>query len=236
MRDYKKPKTKKDMRAFLGSAGYYRRIVKNFTESSAVLTPATSSKAPGKVIWTPEMDDAFAKLCIRLCDMCVLHVPSHSDQFILHTDASGRGIGGVLNVQRDDGILPVAFYSRQLRGAEVQYSATEVEALAVVCAVQHFLPYLYGRHFRVVIDHQALTALMSSKTLNRRLQGMALKLMQFDFEIVYRPGDELERRWIESPGVGGQRCTSGHSQFCLGPGPSLSGGCGTAHHIEKGMH
>ena len=120
--------------------------------------------------------------------------------------------------------------------SEVQYSATEVEALAVVCAVQHFLPYLYGRHFRVVIDHQALTALMSSKTLNRRLQGMALKLMQFDFEIVYRPGDELERRWIESPGVGGQRCTSGHSQFCLGPGPSLSGGCGTAHHIEKGMH
>ncbi len=71
--------------------------------------------------------------------------------------------------------------------SEVQYSATEVEALAVVCAVQHFLPYLYGRHFQVVTDHQALTALMSSKTLNRRLQGMA---MQFDFEIVYRPGDE----------------------------------------------
>ncbi len=117
MRDYRKPKTKKDMRAFLGSAGYYRRFVKNFAESSTVLTPATLSKAPGKVIWTPEMDEAFAKLCVSLCDMCVLHVPSHSDQFILHTDTSGRGIGGILNVQRDDGILPVAFYSRQLRGA-----------------------------------------------------------------------------------------------------------------------
>ncbi len=74
MREYKKPKTKKDMRAFLVSSGYYRRFVKNFVESSAVFTPKTSSKAPGKVIWNPEMDEAFAKLCVSLCDMCVSYM------------------------------------------------------------------------------------------------------------------------------------------------------------------
>ncbi len=108
----------------------------------------------------------------------------------MHTDASGKGIGGVLNVKRGEDVLPVAFYSQQLRGAELRYSVTELEALAVVRTVQHFLPYLYGREFTVVTDHQALTSLMSSKTLNRRLHGFAMKLMEFNLHIVYRPGSD----------------------------------------------
>ncbi len=54
--------------------------------------------------------------------------------------------------------------------------------------MNHFLPYLYGRHFDVITDHQALTSVLTSKTLNRRLHGMVLKLMQFDMNIIYRPG------------------------------------------------
>jgi len=68
-------------------------------------------------------------------------VPCLSDQFQLHTDASGAGIGAVLNVIRDEE-CPVAFYSRQLRKPERCYSATELEALAVVCAVEHFAHFL----------------------------------------------------------------------------------------------
>ncbi len=73
----------------------------------------------------------------------------------------------------------------------------------MVCAVQQYFPYLYGRHFQVVTDNNTLTALMSSKTLDRRLQGMALKLMQFDLEIIYRPdcensnADGLSRHSLE---------------------------------------
>ena len=122
--------------------------------------------------------------------MAVVAVAVPTALYMLHTDVSGRGVGGVLNVLRDGEELPVAYYSRQLKGAEVRYSATELEALAVVSAIEHFLPYLYGRSFKVVTDHQALTSLMSSRTLNRHLQGFALKLMDFDFDIEYRPGIE----------------------------------------------
>ena len=81
------------------------------------------------------MLEAFSKLKCGLCKNVVLCVPCSSDIFVLCTDASARGVGGVLCVQRKKKELPVAFYSRQLRGPECQYSATELEALAVVMTV-----------------------------------------------------------------------------------------------------
>ena len=93
------------------------------------------------------------------------------DVFELHTDASGQGIGSVLNVIRQNSVLPVAFHSRQLRGAERRYSATELEALAVCEAIKHFSHFPYGASFTVLTDHKPLTSLLISKNLNRRLQA-----------------------------------------------------------------
>ena len=76
---------------------------------------------------------------------------------------------------RDGVFLPVAFYSRQLRAAEKRYSATELEALAILSAVAHFSHFLFGREFVVYTDHKALVAFRSSKVLNRRLQGWTLR-------------------------------------------------------------
>ncbi len=101
MKDFLRPKSKKDLHAFLGSIGYYRRFIPNIANWSSVLSPHTSSKAPGQVIWSTEMVDAFHQLCVSLCDFSVLNVPIMSDAYVLHTDASGRGVGGVLNVLRD---------------------------------------------------------------------------------------------------------------------------------------
>ena len=66
---------------------------------------------------------------MSLCKCVVLHVPCVSDKFLLYKDESARGVGGVLCVSSDDKQFPVHFFSRQLRGAETHYSATE---LAVV--------------------------------------------------------------------------------------------------------
>ncbi len=84
------------------------------------------------------MEEAFITLTVSLCNRCILHVPVSSDMFVVHTDASCRGIGEVLNVCRDGDVLPVAFFSQQIRGAEHRYSATELEALAVVLTVNNF--------------------------------------------------------------------------------------------------
>ena len=77
------------------------------------------------------MGHNFVYLCISLCLFCVLTIPLFSDHFRLQTDASGRGISGVLSVCRDKAELPVAFYSRQLKGGELNYVATELECLAI---------------------------------------------------------------------------------------------------------
>ena len=186
MAEYRKPVRRKDLRSFLGSIGYYRHFIPNFAKFSSLLTTATSVKAPGTVRWTPEMLDAFHSLRKSLCGFCVLTVPSVHDVFELHTDASGQGIGSVLNVIRQNSVLPVAFHSRQLRGAERRYSVTELEALAVCEAIKHFSHFLYSASFTVLTDHKPLTSLLISKNLNHRLQSMALKLMLHSVTILYR--------------------------------------------------
>ena len=113
------------------------------------------------------MDKAFRELRSSLCNNVVLCVPSVSDTYSLHTDASGAGLGSILHVVREGKEIPVAFRSRQLNKAEKNYSATELELLAVVDAVTHFLYYLHGRSFSVYTDHRALCFLYSSPTLSR---------------------------------------------------------------------
>ena len=99
----------------------------------------------------------------------------------------------------------MAYYSKKLTPAERHYSATEVEGLAVVRGVQHFVHYLIGRHFRIETDHRALQFLQSARHLNGRLSRWALLLQSYDYEIHYRPGrsnsnaDGLSRQSWEEP-------------------------------------
>ena len=109
---------------------------------------------------------------------------------MLHTDASGAGLGATLNVIRDGVEVPVAFYGKQLQGAQRRYSASELECLAIFKAINYFSHFLYGRVFTVYTDHKALVSLLKSRVLNRRLQGWMLQLLDFDFTIMYRPGKE----------------------------------------------
>jgi len=89
----------------------------------------------------------------------------------------------VLQVWRDGRWEAAAFFSRPLRGAEQRYSATELEALALVAKVQHFGYYLYGRSFVAHTDHKPLLQLTTSDKLNPRLRRMAFKLQQWLIDI-----------------------------------------------------
>ena len=188
MAEYAQPRTRKQMRAFLGTASYYRRFIDSFSSFSSLLSPSISKLAPSVVVWTEEMLKAFHDLRVSLVNVCTLTVPSVEDCFVLHTDASGAGVGAALYVLREEKELLVGFFSRQLQGAQHRYSATELEALAVFQSVHFFAHYLWGAEFTVVTDHRALVHLMSSKKLNKRLSGWALQLMDFNFRITYRPG------------------------------------------------
>ena len=190
MAEYKQPHTKRQLRSFLGAASYYRQFVPGYAKLSSVLSPLTTKSAPSVVCWTAEGLEAFTGLRVSLVDVCVLTVPTQQDTFVLHTDASGRGIGATLNVIRDGKKLPVAYYSKQLQGAQHHYSATELEGLAMFRAINYFSHYLFGTRFEVVTDHKALVSILSSRVLNRRLHGWVLQLLEYDFCVTYRPGLE----------------------------------------------
>ena len=243
LRNYVKPTMKRGLRSFLGAISFYRKFAKDLAKYTGHLSPCTSKSAPPKVVWTDSMDDAFHAIRELMCKCTTLIVPLPSDRFSIITDASGLGVGGVLQVEREGEWLAAAYYSRQTRGAETRYSATELEALALVDTIVHFSYYLYGHSFSAFTDHHALLALKRSERLNGRLKRLALKLQPWNVDIHYLPGkenqlaDALSRQeWRHKelekipPGTEGPQVSSGAG------GPQLSeeadhhllgaGGCG----------
>ncbi len=120
LRRHPRPKSRRQLREFLGMINYYWRFIQEFHECSSLLTPSTSETAPGIVEWSEPMVEAFDHLKDKLlCHVC-LTVPCVRDVFVLETDASRSGIGAVLSVEREGKREPVAFFSMQLRGAQLR--------------------------------------------------------------------------------------------------------------------
>ena len=186
--NYTKPMTKKGLRAFLGSVGFYRRYLPQLANWTSILTPKTLKQAPPIVDWTGEEVSAFNSICSFFCEPSTLCIPLPHDELSIVTDASGKGIGGILQVRRDEEWWPAAYYSRQLRGAEHRYSATGLEALALVATINYFSYNLYGTRFTAYTDHKPLEQLTTSTRLNPRLSRLAFKLQHWLVEIKYLPG------------------------------------------------
>ena len=203
--NYHKPMTKKRLRAFLGSVGLYRRYARQLASKTAILTPHMTKQAPPRVVWDDKGESAFQAILYTMAHTTSLCIPLPDDQFSLVTDASGLGIGSVLQVRRQGEWTPAAYFSRQLKGPEQRYSETEIEALAVVESVRHFNYYLYGKTFVIYTDHKPLIQLLSSEHLNPRLRRYAYKLQHWMVEIQYLPGkdnslaDALSRQKTRQP-------------------------------------
>ncbi|GFY17885.1 hypothetical protein TNCV_3383781 [Trichonephila clavipes] len=111
-------------------------------------------------------------------------VAEFKEQFNLFTDASGVGIGAVLNQNH----RPIAFASRTLNKAERNYTVTERECLAVIWALNKFKTYFESLPVKVITDHTALTKLMNGDNLSSRMIGWTLKLSEFNIEWEHPPG------------------------------------------------
>jgi len=186
----REPENKTDIKSFTMLCSYYRKFIKNFSKITKAMTELL--KKDKEFIWTEKQQKAFEKLKERLINYPILQHPNYEKEFLVITDASGRGLGAVLAQKDEEGREYVVSYaSRGLRGAEVNYPITELECLAVIWAVQHFHKYLINRKFRVITDHSALKTLMNvNKIPKGRRARWIMELQQYDFEIVHRPGKE----------------------------------------------
>jgi len=82
--------------------------------------------------------------------------PDPAKEYILDTDANNHNVGAVLSQVQDGRKVVVAYYSKALSAPEKNHCITRRELLAVVKAVEHFRPYLYGHTFRLQTDHASL--------------------------------------------------------------------------------
>ena len=133
--------------------------------------------------------EAFGELCKRLCSAPVLAYPDFEKPFILDTDASDVGIGGVLSQLDGEGKERVIAYgSRLLSKPERRYCVTRRELLALVTFVHLYRPYLICRKFTLRTDHGSLTWLRNFKEPEGQLARWLEQLQELDFEIVHRRG------------------------------------------------
>ena len=205
IKQFKTPKSKKDVRAFIGLTGYYRRFIPNFAAKAARLSDTTKKNSPNRVRWTDHLEEDFQSLKQALLCEPILKCPDFAKHFYLQTDASERGIGAVLSQKDDDGLEhPIAYFSRKLLPREQKYATVEKECLGIVSALRHFSVYLLGRSFTIQTDHRALCFLHKMKTANGRLTRWSLAIQPFQFEIEHKPGqlngnaDGLSRQAWES--------------------------------------
>jgi hypothetical protein len=147
------PQNAKELRNFLGLAGYYRKFVRHFGVISKPLTDLLKKSVI--FVWTSEHEKSFCALKQALCSSPVLALPNFSKPFCIETDASGHGIGAVL-LQNGH---PLAFLSKALSPKSMGLSAYEKEYMAILLAVQQWRQYLQHAEFLIYTDQRSLTQL-----------------------------------------------------------------------------
>ena len=191
IQDWPTPTSKRDVRGFLGLAGYYRRFVENFAKIAQPLTLLTGDDVAWQ--WMAAQQSAFEQLKDRLSSAPILVYANPSRPYILQTDASDCAVGAVLSQTQSDNIeRPIAFWSQKLNKAQYNYSATEKELLAIVLACEHWAGYLEGSQYPILVrtDHQPLTWLNTRPVVTARLARWVVRLTGYDFKIDYVKGKE----------------------------------------------
>ena len=185
LKEWPKPTNTDEVKRFVAFANYYRRFIKNFAEIVHPLNQLTRKEVLFE--WTTGCDRAFNQLKSELSQPPVLQFPNFGkdNKFCLRTDASKIALGAVLS---DEGDRPVAYASRPLNKAEINYPIIELELLSIVWAVQHFRPYLMGKTFDILTDHRPLVYLFGMDEPSSRLTKFRLKLAEFDFNIKHVKG------------------------------------------------
>ena len=182
------PKTTRDIKSFIGLLSWYRRFIPDMATLVAPLNRLLSKK--NKFIFDDECKESFRRAKECLISAPILKCPNFELPFTIQTDASDFGLGAVLSQTDEDGEHVVCYLSRSLAKNERKFSTTEKECLAVLWAIEKLRPYIEGYQFTIITDHHSLIWLNNLKDPNGRLSRWAVRLQQYDFEIIHRKGRE----------------------------------------------
>ena len=236
--DWPQPTHLKALQSFLGFCGYYRRFIANYSAIVRPLSELTKGYAPkqkGKKHekdstktylkesepfgerWDQSCTEAFQQIIYCLTHAPVLAFADPNKPYVLHVDASLKGLGAVLYQKHSEELRPVAFASRKLKPPERNYAIHQLEFLSLKWAiVDKFHDYLYGARFTVRTDNNPLTYVLSTAKLSAVGHRWLSALSTYDFDVQYRPGrhnidadllsrmmpDESQEEWETIPQTG----------------------------------
>jgi hypothetical protein len=201
VRDWPTPQNVTDVRSFLGLAGFYRRFVKGFSDVALPITELTKTVTGAPFLWGPRQAAAFAALKGALCSAPVLLIADPKLPYTLNCDACQYAIGATLQQDHGNGLQPVAYMSRKLTPAEINYDTRDKECLALVDACSHWRQYLHSDiPFTLLTDHDSLKYIKSMQHLSGRFARWMERMAEFNYEIAHIAGvknvvaDALSRR------------------------------------------
>nr|GEY29104.1 reverse transcriptase domain-containing protein [Tanacetum cinerariifolium] len=195
------PTTVKGVRSFLGHAGFYRRFIQDFSKIARPVTHLLKKETP--FVFSKECVDAFDTLKKKLTEAPILVVPDWNLPYELMCDATDFAIGAVLGQRKTKHFQPIHYARKTMTEAQIHYTTTEKEMLAVVYAFEKFRPYLVLSKSIVYTDHSALKYLLNKQDAKPRLLRWVLLLQEFDITIRDKKGyknlatDHLSR--LENP-------------------------------------
>ena len=184
------PTTVTQLQSFLGAIGYYRKFIYNFATIAKPLFKLLKKNVEYK--WGKSENNSFEELKQRMITAPILIMPDFNKQFIIRTDASYDGIGGVL-LQKDEENRerPIHYISRSLKPPELNYGITDLEGTAAAYCTKKFKAYIGGNPYNTLLytDHKPLVGLFKNKeTNNARQARWVILLSMLKVEVIYEPG------------------------------------------------
>ncbi|GKC02639.1 reverse transcriptase domain-containing protein [Tanacetum coccineum] len=183
------PNTVTGVRSFLGHTGFYRRFIQDFSRIDRPMTHLLEKET--SFVFFKDCIDAFETLKKKLTEASILVIPYWNLPFELMCDASDFAIGAILEQRKIKHFQPIHYASKTMTKAQIHYTTTEKEMLAVVYAFEKFRPYLVLSKSIVYTDHSALKYLMNKQDAKPRLLWWVLLLQEFDITIRDKKRNEL---------------------------------------------
>lgn len=190
--EFNRPNNIRQLRSFLGLANYCRSLIPMFATIAGPLfnlLKGETKKSVKIIKWNQSDDRAFKDTRKAISETTARSQPDLNNDFIVITHASSTAIGGILAQKDDEGNEKMVYaFSKAMDRAQLNYSVTDKELLALVKTIEHFRYYLLGRKFTLRTDHRALAYLWESKNPNSRLLRWSLMMQEYSFTPVYIRG------------------------------------------------
>lgn len=180
------------VRSFLGFANFYRRFIRNYSQIVAALVHLTKKNVPFQ--WHASEQAAFETLKTAFTTAPVLTHFQLGLPLVIETDASDYGIGAVISHVIEGVLHPIAFLSRKLLPAELNYDIYNKEMLAVIEALRSWRCYVDGcEDLTIRTDHKNLEYWKTARVLNRRHIRWLHLMQEHRPKIVYTPGKSMTK-------------------------------------------